>query len=275
MDEITAPYAVRELVEPTPLRVHLSTRVAAKTDLGRVRENNEDKFEFYIPDDESLLATRGHVYLVCDGMGGHSAGQIASEITAKTFIEVYLHHPATDAAVAATSAAHAANRFVKDIGAAVPSRRGMGTTLSGLMLIQDQALIVQVGDSRVYRMRDSVLSQVTTDHTWVEDVVSKGVMSREDAEQHQYKHVIMQAIGGDIELSPDTFWLDLLPGDRFLLCSDGLSNHLSNATIEAMMQDAGPSEACWALVNAALADGGSDNCTALIVSVDAVTSVEG
>lgn len=273
MDEITAPYAVRELVQDVPLRVHLSTRVAAKTDLGRVRENNEDKFEYFVPSTESLLATRGHVYLVCDGMGGHSAGQIASELAAKTFIDVYLNHPASDASVAAIAAAHAANRFVRDVGTAVPSRRGMGTTLSGLMLIQDQALIIQVGDSRVYRLRDGVLDRITTDHTWVEDVVKRGVMSREDAEQHQYKHVIMQAIGGDAELSPDVFWLNLLPGDLFLLCSDGLTNHVSDPELHEILASNGPGEACWQLVGAALAGGGSDNCTALIVSVDAVTAL--
>ena len=273
MDEITAPYAVRELVEEVPLRVHLSTRVAAKTDLGRVRENNEDKFEFFVPSSDALLASRGHVYLVCDGMGGHSAGQIASELAAKTFIDVYLNHPASEASVAAVAAAHAANRFVRDVGTAIPSRRGMGTTLSGLMLIQDQAMIIQIGDSRVYRLRDGVLDQITTDHTWVEDVVQKGLMPREDAERHQYKHVIMQAIGGDADLAPDVFWLDLMPGDEFLLCSDGLTNHVSNPELHEVLAAAGPSEACWQLVNLALAGGGSDNCTALIVSVDAVTAV--
>ena len=98
-------------------------------------------------------------------------------------------------------------------------------------------------------------------------------MSREDAEQHQYKHVIMQAIGGDADLSPDVFWLDLLPGDQFLLCSDGLTNHVSDPELHEILASNGPGEACWQLVNAALAGGGSDNCTALIVSVDAVTAL--
>ena len=274
MDEITAPYAVAELTEAVPLRIKLSTNVAAKTDLGRVRENNEDKFEFYIPESEELLARRGHVYLVCDGMGGHSAGQIASELATKTFIEVYLHHPAIDPKVAALAAAQAAHRFVLDVGRAVAQRRGMGTTLSALLLIQDRAWVVQVGDSRVYRLRGEVFEQITTDQTWVEDVVAKGVMDRETAEQHQYRHVILQAIGGENELLPDIYELDLAVGDTFLLCSDGLTNHLSNGQIHETLAQNGLSEACWQLVNAALAGGGSDNCTVLAVNVRAMDLVD-
>ena len=272
MDDITAPYAVAELHEAVPLRVRIRTQVAAKTDLGRVRENNEDKFEFYIPDSEEVLARRGHIYLVCDGMGGHNAGQIASELATKTFIEVYLNHPASDAGTAGMAAAHAAHRFVSDVGRAVAQRKGMGTTLSALLLVQDRAIVVQVGDSRVYRLRAGVLDQITTDQTWVEDVIAKGVMDRATAEQHQYKHVILQAIGGDNELSPDLYEQELQTGDTFLICSDGLTNHLNNAQIHEMMEASGPSEACWKMVNAALADGGSDNCTAMIVHVEELES---
>src|SRR2546423_7177561 len=100
MNEITAEFSSDQIAPSTELRFRPKVSVACKTDLGRVRENNEDKFEFYIPEDDATLAARGHVYLVCDGMGGHAAGQIASELTAKTFIDVYLHHPAADPMVA-------------------------------------------------------------------------------------------------------------------------------------------------------------------------------
>ncbi|MBL8059390.1 MAG: serine/threonine-protein phosphatase [Chthonomonas sp.] len=272
MDEITAPYAVAELHEPVPLRVRINSQVAAKTDLGRVRENNEDKFEFYIPTSDEVLARRGHIYLVCDGMGGHNAGQIASELATKTFIEVYLNHPATDPGTAGIAAAHAAHRFVTDVGRAVAQRRGMGTTLTALLLVQDRMVVVQVGDSRAYRLRNGVLEQITTDQTWVEDVIAKGVMDREAAEQHQFRHVILQAIGGDNDLSPDLYEDELQSGDTFLICSDGLTNHLSNPQIHEMMTEAGPSESCWQMVNAALADGGSDNCTAMVVKVELVNA---
>lgn len=274
MEDVTAPYAVEELRAAIPLRVHLSTRVAAKTDLGRVRENNEDKHEHFIPEEDAALASRGHVYVVCDGMGGHNAGQIASELAVKTFIDVYLNHPASDPGVAATAAIHAANRFVRDVGLSVPSRRGMGTTLSALLLVQDQAWIAHVGDSRVYRLRDGALDQLTRDHTWVEDAVRSGVMSREEAEAHAYRHVITQAIGTEAEVTPDVFTTDLQPGDRFLLCSDGLNNHVNDDAIRAHLADYGIAEACWRLVNLALAEGGSDNCTVMVVAVDAITQIE-
>src|SRR5579871_1743457 len=161
MDEITAEYSTDQIAPSASLRFYPRITVACKTDLGRVHENNEDKFEYFMPEDHATLGSRGQIFLVCDGMGGHAAGQIASELTAKTFIDVYLHHPAADATVAMAAGVTAANRFVCDIGRAVPSRRGMGTTLSGLILLQDKAYTVQVGDSRIYRMRQGELFLMT------------------------------------------------------------------------------------------------------------------
>ena len=116
MDEITAEYSIDQLAAPATLRVRPRVTVACKTDLGRVRENNEDKFEFFVPEDEASLGARGQVFLVCDGMGGHAAGQIASELTVKTFIDVYLHHPSADPETAMAAGVAAANRFVNDVG---------------------------------------------------------------------------------------------------------------------------------------------------------------
>src|SRR6476659_421076 len=104
MEETTAEYEVGQLLSPAELKVRTRVTVACKTDLGRVRENNEDKFEYFLPEDDATLASRGLVFLVCDGMGGHAAGQIASELAAKTFIDVYLHHPSEDPAIAMQSA---------------------------------------------------------------------------------------------------------------------------------------------------------------------------
>src|ERR1700712_5173908 len=116
MEEITAEYAVAELAPSEHLRSTVAVTVACKTDLGRVRENNEDKYEFFLPEDERTLATRGQIFLVCDGMGGHAAGQIASELATKTFIDVYLRHPSSDPTVAMEAGVIAANRFVLDVG---------------------------------------------------------------------------------------------------------------------------------------------------------------
>lgn len=270
-DDITAEYVLPELLEAPTLNWTLQLTVACKTDLGRVRDNNEDKFEYYIPSDAATLARRGNAFLVCDGMGGHNAGQIASELACKTFLEVYYSHPAADPAAAAVAATDAANRYVRDVGLAIPSRRGMGTTLSGLILIQDQALIVQVGDSRTYRLRQGELRQLSPEHTWIEEVIANGIMSREEAEAHPYKHVITRAIGTEPTVPVDVLPETLEAGDLFLLCSDGLTNHVKDPRLCQLLQEFGPSEAAWKLVAEALADGGSDNCTALIVRVDSIT----
>jgi PPM family protein phosphatase len=274
MDEITADYAVEELAPSEALQVRPRVTVAAKTDLGRVRENNEDKFEFFLPEDERALASRGMVFLVCDGMGGHAAGQIASELACKTFIDVYLHHPASDPAAAMAAGVHAAHRFVADVGRSVPSRRGMGTTLSGLILIQDRAYTVQVGDSRVYRWRSGDLRLLTQDHTWVEDMVRAGAITAEEGETHPYRHALTRAIGAEGDASPDIERHDLREGDRFLICSDGVMNHVSDDEIGRILDAHAPAEAAWKLVGQALLGGGSDNTTVLIVRVDALERVE-
>lgn len=275
MEEITAEYAAEQIAPTAELRVRPKVTVACKTDLGRVRENNEDKFEYYLPEDDAMVAARGLTFLVCDGMGGHAAGQIASELAAKTFIDVYLHHPSEDPETAMQSAVSAANRFVVDVGRSVPARRGMGTTLSALILLQDRAYTCQVGDSRVYRLRGGEMKMLTLDHTWVEEAIRSGVLTPEEAETHPYKHVLTRAIGSDGDIAADVNSDTLEVGDTYLLCSDGLLNHVDDETIADHLKTYPPSEACWRLVARALAGGGSDNCTVMVVRVDGLESVSG
>lgn len=274
MDDSTAEYAVSELTAQVALRVRTLISVAAKTDLGRVRENNEDKFEFYIPDDEGILARRGQVFVVCDGMGGHAAGQIASELACKTFIDVYLNHPSEDPGLAMATAVMAANRFVLDVARSVPGRHGMGTTLSGLILLQGLAYVVQVGDSRIYRLREGELVALTTDHTWVNEAVRAGIIRPEEAETHQYKHVLTRAIGSEDIVRPDINAWEVEAGDLYMLCSDGLLNHVTDEAIGEHLRSYAPAEATWKLVGAALQGGGSDNTTVMIVRIDAVENLE-
>lgn len=268
MDEITAEYSVAELTTPVELRLRPHLTVGCKTDLGRVRENNEDKFEFYFADDDGQLASKGHVFVVCDGMGGHAAGQIASEIAAKTFIDVYLNHPSQEIETALRSAVGAANRFVFDVQSTVPSRKGMGTTLSAIAVIQDRVFVAHVGDSRVYRLRNGELIQLTSDHTWVEEALRSGMIQPEEVSTHPYRHVLNRAIGTEPNVEVDVFAQDVREGDIYLLCSDGLINHVDDPTIGAILAANRPSRAAWQLVMAALTGGGSDNCTVVIVSAD-------
>lgn len=273
MDEITAEYSTEQIAPQIELRVRPRVTVGAKTDLGRVRENNEDKFEFYMTEDPGQLAARGLVFLVCDGMGGHAAGQIASELAAKTFIDTYLSHPSAEAQTAILSGVNAANRFVLDNSRAFPARRGMGTTLSGLMLVQDQGYVVQVGDSRVYRVRDGVIECITTDHTWVEEAIKAGMITPEEAEVHPYKHVLTRAIGTEGDVRPDLFPIDVQVGDLYILCSDGVMNHVTDEGIGETVTGRSPADAAWRLVKRAVDAGGSDNTTVLAVRVDALEPV--
>ncbi len=275
MEEITAEYSSDQLVPSQELRVKALVTFAAKTDLGRRRENNEDKFEFFVPEDDSRLASRGQVFIVCDGMGGHAAGQFASELSAKTFIDVYYSHPAQDAEAAMTAGVVAANRFVNDVGRTDPARKGMGTTLSALVLLQEKAYAVQVGDSRIYRLRNGELLMLTHDHTWVDDAVRAGLITAAEAENHPYKHVLTRAIGGDADVKPDIFSDDVQVGDTYLLCSDGLINHVSDDTIGEVLRSKAPADAAWNLVGQALQGGGSDNTTVQIVRIDALIKPEG
>lgn len=272
MDEITAEYSVADVVSSVELRVIPKVTVACKTDLGRVRENNEDKFEYFIPEDHGTLANRGMVFVVCDGMGGHAAGQIASELTCKTFLDVYFHHPATEIPAALRGGVMAANRFVLDVARTVATRAGMGTTLTGLALVQDRAFVVQVGDSRAYRLRNGELLQLMEDHTWVEDAIRQG-LSREAAEAHPYRHVLTRAVGTEDDVPVDVFEYDVAEGDVYLLCSDGLLNHVADDVIADHLRNFNPAEATWKLVGRALMEGGSDNCTVMVVRLDSLSPV--
>ncbi len=275
MDEITAEIDVQSVVPQVPLTVRPLLSFGMKTDIGRVRENNEDKYEVFITESDSELASRGQIFVVCDGMGGHEAGQIASELASKTFIEVYRTHPATEPEEAARAAVKAANRFVLDVARLIPNRRGMGTTLTSLCILQDKGIFTHVGDSRLYRLRGGTLEQITFDHTWVEQTVRAGTMSREEAEAHPYRHVLTQAVGTADEIQPDIATFELEVGDVYMLCSDGVTNHVSDEAIKMHLSSGkGCFQTAWELVSAALAGGGSDNATTVVVRVNELQSTE-
>jgi PPM family protein phosphatase len=275
MEEITAEFVAKEVVTTTPLRVIPKVSFGAKTDMGRVRENNEDKHEFFIPETESELASRGLVFIVCDGMGGHEAGQVASEVAIKSFIDSYRSHPSLDSRTAAEASVAAANRTVKYLSMINASRRGMGTTLTALALIQDQALIAHVGDSRAYRLRGGALETLTTDHTWVEETVRMGTLTREEAEIHPYRHIITRAIGVEEDVTPDVSLHPVEAGDIYLLCSDGVTNHVEDFELaETLSTSTSPSAMALALINRALGGGGSDNATVIVVRVDSLSPAD-
>jgi serine/threonine protein phosphatase PrpC len=278
MQEITAEFSAEELggaLPDEPLRIVPRVKFVARSEIGHARENNEDKFDFYEPDEEPLLAARGSVYLVCDGMGGHNAGQIASELAAKQFLHAYYHLGGT-AQEAARHAILQAHHYIAEMASKIPSRYGMGTTLTALILKQDEGILAHVGDSRCYRLREGVFEQLSRDHTLVARLVEQGIITPEQARYHPQRNVIRQAVGvadPSEPLEPDIETFALQEGDLYLLCSDGLTDMVDDAEIEAILRDEPPTRAAWRLVDRALANGGRDNVTVVLVRVLALEGV--
>jgi protein phosphatase len=235
----------------------IELRTGSATDVGLVRSNNQD---------ELLVATG--LFAVADGMGGAAAGEVASAIAVRSLQAAFEAGEPTSRNLSA--AAQAANRAVWDQAEANPEMRGMGTTLVALALVEDGALAaINVGDSRLYRFHDDTLQQITSDHNLVAELVAEGRLSKEEAEYHPRRNIMTRALGVDPEVPVDLFPLEVRPGDRFLLCSDGLPRELSDDHIASLLRRlADPQEAARELVNEAKRRGGNDNIT--VVVVDAV-----
>lgn len=225
---------------------------AAKTDVGCVREHNEDSF---------IAATP--LFVVADGMGGHEAGEVASEIAIRTMLEKAPNGPDGDALA---NAVRAANTAIISAAANGTGRPGMGTTMTAAQIFDDQLIIAQVGDSRAYLLHEGTLQRVTRDHSLVADLVEQGRLTEEEARVHPQRSVITRALGSDITVDPDIYILRVSHGDRLLLCSDGLSSMVEDSTIAAVLRaNDDPQSCCDALIREALAAGGMDNVTCIVV----------
>jgi serine/threonine protein phosphatase PrpC len=235
---------------------------AALTDRGRKRPSNEDAFGYSV---------EHGVYVVCDGMGGAAAGEIASSLAVDEVIRVLTNRTAAnpfpgDAQVAVS----AANQAIFSRAQRNNKLSGMGTTMVALLAGERQAWMVNVGDSRGYRMRNGHLEQITLDHSLVEEQVRMGRMDHSEALRSPLRNVITRALGTQSLVTPDIFELKAEPGDLFLLCSDGLTRELSDLLIESQLRVGAPlDELCSRLVAAANQAGGHDNITCLLVRVDA------
>lgn len=279
MDEhdITAEFEVQELLGEAPHSkptVLARVTLGAKTDLGRMRENNEDKFDWLEPEDDETLAARGRLYAVADGMGGHAAGQIASEVALKTLLNTYFKKRRNNIPNALSEGIRAANSLVWETGHRVTGRSGMGTTLTALVLHEDRAIVGQVGDSRAYLIRCDSIEQITEDHSWVAEQVRAQVMTEEEAEMSPYRNVITRSIGAESSVTPDLFETPVRMGDRFLLCSDGLSGVVTPEEMQEAALNHSPSMAAWHLIDIANERGGPDNITCLIVRIDDLVRLE-
>jgi len=236
---------------------------AARTDTGIVRSGNEDNY--------LMLADRG-VFIVADGMGGHAAGEVASEMAVRIISrELGMLRGLSDdqAGERVRHAIIEANAAIFDRTLTEHDKRGMGTTTTALILLPQRYLIGQVGDSRAYLLRNGQFLQVTKDHSYVQEQVDLGLLTPEQARVHPYSNVITRCIGANAEVVPDVYFGHLRPGDVLLLASDGLTGMLEDEHLSGILRgDGGPQQWVDQLINEANRRGGLDNITAIIIRIE-------
>jgi len=246
------------------------------TDVGRKREANEDCFAV-IPDDS--------LFIVADGMGGHAAGEVASKLAVSAIADfiastrqdrdiTWPYEYDTSMSMEGNrlrTAIRLANQRILDTITHKKDLEGMGTTLVGAMIVDGHACVGHVGDSRAYLIREGKMSQLTSDHSWVNEQVKLGFLSKDDASRHPFRNVVTRALGSKDEVVVDVSEEDLEPGDIILLCSDGLNSMLDDEAIaETVLQNTSDIEAgARALIQRANDEGGEDNITVILVKVEA------
>jgi PPM family protein phosphatase len=248
-------------------------RFGACTDVGRRRQTNEDS---YVAEPDLGL------FAVADGMGGHAGGEVASQTVIEGMID-FIRHTQADKDITwpfgfEPSLSYSANRLRTAILAANrrlsrrieghDNLRGTGSTLAAVLLDGDAIAIANVGDCRVYRIRNGAIARITRDHSWVAEQVRAGYITEDEARVHPMRHVVTQAVSGDASVGADLLETPVQPGDRFLLCSDGVHGQVGDAELLRIVQEsADEATACRAVVDAANAHGGPDNSTVVLVSV--------
>ncbi|MDR0311297.1 MAG: Stp1/IreP family PP2C-type Ser/Thr phosphatase [Acidobacteriota bacterium] len=242
---------------------------AALSDCGKIRDSNEDSF---IADSENA------VFIVADGMGGHAAGETAGRMAALTAAEILLNpNPRLCPEEQLLEAVKQANARVYETQYSNPACRGMGSTLTALIFRGGNYHLAHVGDSRAYMLRDGKLEQLSRDHSHVWQLYKSGEITKEEISRHPRKNLITRCIGMSPEIEADFARGPALENDIYLLCSDGLTDILTDGDIQRILTDSGrrPEKACELLVYAANAGGGPDNITAVVVSLLPVQVISG
>ncbi len=240
-------------------------RIVAKTDKGNVRDSNQDAYAVGEFSDEVVWS------VVCDGMGGAAGGNIASALAVKVIsdkINASYRDQMRDSSIKnmLDSALTAANIEVFDFAEAQPELRGMGTTVVCAIVRDNQAYIAHAGDSRAYVINNGSIRQITTDHSMVQDLLLRGQITPEEAEHHPNKNIITRAVGVDKGIEIDFEQIDLDDEDTLLLCTDGLSNYVSNEEMLELMSDGKHYAFADRLVKKANENGGGDNITVVVIS---------
>lgn len=238
----------------------ISFEYHAKSDMGRVRSNNEDSL---------IEAPHIGLFGVCDGLGGHAAGEVASSIAATTLQELVKDSSEAPGEVLKVGIQEANERILRD-QVLNPKHRGMGTTVSLVWLVPGDSRLVwigHVGDSRIYLMEDSQLSQLTEDHSPVFRLFKQGLLTKDQIQQHPQKNLLERSLGVVPDVEVDVFPINPNPGDRFLICSDGLTDLLSDSEILDTLTRNSFEEALDHLISGANAKGGVDNISVVLLKI--------
>jgi len=239
--------------------------IGLRSDKGPHRQINEDTVGYFVPADRDPRRAKGAIFVVADGMGGHRAGEVASQQAVKTVIAHYYRHASSDVNTALIWAFRAANRLIYEQAQADPTKRGMGTTLVAAVVLGRKVYIANVGDSRAYFLNGGRLTRLTRDHSWVEEQVRAGVLTREEAQRHPQRNVVTRALGSKPTVKVDIVEREWRGGDTLFLCTDGLSEALPARQIAHLLRDSSPQAAANQLVTQAIARGSQDNVSALVV----------
>lgn len=245
---------------------------AGNTDKGKVRDHNEDSYgtplRLRVPAER--VASLGTLLVVADGMGGRAAGEEASRMVIQQLFDRYYADERADRCAALAAALAEANAAIHAAGEADLARAGMASTVVALVLKDSQAFTAHAGDSRIYRWRGGQpLEQLTEDHTWVGENVKAGVLTKAEAANHPYRHAITRALGLEATVAPDiSDWFAVQPGDRFLLCSDGLTNEVDDARLAQGLSTGAPQPIVDAFIAQARKAGGRDNITAIVAVIN-------
>jgi serine/threonine protein phosphatase PrpC len=246
----------------------LVIQAAGSTDIGLVRKNNEDNFGYDL---------RHGIFVVCDGMGGQQAGELASKIAVDTVLEYFRQDPSaapvggarfegvSPRAVSLASAVQLANQAIHESGARDLNHAGMGSTIVAVAVEGNLFSIANVGDSRIYLIRNNDVVQLTNDHSLVMEQVRRGLMTLEEAEQSKMQNVIVRALGTDDSVEPDLADHEFNSDDVLLLCSDGMSRYVKNEKMAEAVNQESLEQACSNLIEAAKAGGSDDNITCLLI----------
>jgi PPM family protein phosphatase len=241
---------------------------ASLTDVGLLRENNEDSFLYWEPDSDADFRRKGRLAIIADGMGGYEGGQEASRLAVETVRHIY-DRDFADPQHTLVNAFQSAHEAIQRYGLEHPQFHGMGTTCTAASIIDHHLYFAHVGDSRLYLVRPDTFTRLTRDHSYVGRLVETGIVRSEDAESHPQRHILTAALGSGREITPQVpdAPIPISAGDTLILCTDGLWSVVGEQELAKVSRANSPADTCQRLVRMALEHGGPDNVTVIVLRI--------